>query len=68
MTRDMEREPDMENVVFMDESRRARWLRQVEEARRIGGVATFNFEYDEPAQVIPFPGKPIEPEGPDGAA
>lgn len=69
MTRDMEQEPDTENVVYMDESRRARWLRQLEDARKIGGVATFNFEYKEPAKVIPFPERDNnETGGPDDAA
>jgi hypothetical protein len=62
----MEEEPDTTNVVYLDESRKARWLKQVEDARRLGGVATFNFEYDDLADVIPFPRKPDDT--PDGAA
>lgn len=68
MTRDMEQGPDMENVSFLDEARKAHWLRVLDDARKIGGVATFSFEYDEPAKVIPFPGKKPEEGGPDGAA
>lgn len=66
----MEREPDTENVSYLDESRKAKWLRQLEDARKIGGVATFSFEYDEPAKVIPFPRRQEQEEGgpPDGAA
>jgi hypothetical protein len=63
----MEQEPDTENVVYMDEARKARWLRQLDDARNIGGVATFNFEYTDPAKVIPFPRKDDDPT-PDGAA
>ena len=66
MPKDIEREPDTENVVYMDESRRAKWLRQLEDARNLGGVATFNFEHKEPADIIPFPIKPDDE--PDGAA
>lgn len=57
--------PDTENVVYMDEARKAKWLRLVDDARKVGGIATFNFEYDEPAKIIPFPDKP---EPPDSAA
>lgn len=62
----MESEPDTENVVFMDEHRKALWLRKLEDARKLGGVATFSFEYAEPAQIIPFPRTPEDT--PDGAA
>lgn len=62
----MEGEPDMENVSFLDEARKAQWLRRLDDARQIGGIATFNFEYSEPAKVIPFPRKPDDE--PDGAA
>lgn len=62
----MEQEPDTENVVYMDEHRKARWLRQLDDARAIGGVATFNFEHTELAKVIDFPTPPEIP--PDGAA
>lgn len=62
----MEGEPDTTNVYFMDEARKALWLRKLEDARKIGGVATFSFEHDEPADVIPFPRKPDDE--PDGAA
>ncbi len=64
----MEREPDTTNVVYMDEARKARWLRQLDDARDIGGVATFNFEYSDPAKIIPFPRTEEQPEPPDGAA
>lgn len=62
----MEGEPDYKNVVFMDEARRAHWLRELHRARELGTIAVFGHEPDKPADVIPFPRKPDEP--PDGAA
>ncbi len=62
----MEQEPDTENVLYLDEYRRANWLRKLEDARNIGGIATFNFEFDDPAKIIPFPRTPDDE--PDGAA
>ena len=62
----MEAEPDTTNIVYLDEHRKFRWLRVLEEARQIGAVATFNFEYAEPATVLPFPIP--EQRTPDGAA
>ncbi len=54
---------DQQLVLELD---KARWLRQLDDARRLGGVATFNFEYSEPAKIIAFPTP--EDSTPDGAA
>ena len=62
----MEQKPDTENVVYMDEFRRAKWLSELHRARDMGQIALFNMEYDNPAQLFLFP---MRSEGdPDGAA
>lgn len=51
----MEDEPD--NVVYIDEFKRERWLARLDASRKVGEVAVGNVTviYSEPAQVIPFP-------------
>lgn len=61
----METTPDTTNVVYMDEYRRARWLAELKRAREIGGVAIFNREYPQPAEIVQFP---AQEDLPDGAA
>lgn len=55
-----------DNVFYIDEARKAHWLRLLDDAREVGAVATFNSVYETDAVVIPFPCK-IEQE-PNGAA
>lgn len=66
MERSPEGEPDTTNVAYMDEYRRAKWMSELNRARKAGGVATFGAMHDDPAEVIPFPRKPDDE--PDPAA
>lgn len=61
----VEAEPNTENVLFMDEYRRAKWLAELKRSRDLGTVAVFGNQYDQPAQIIQFP---VSGEVPDGAA
>lgn len=56
---------EKDNVIYIDEFRRERWLLKLEIARDMGGVAVFNAENPdgEVADVIPFPGKEGDPDG-----
>lgn len=65
MTRDMEREPDMENVDFIDEHpdlQKKVWLRRLHAQRQVGRLSIA----EGPAQIIPFPTQ--KGDNPDGAA
>lgn len=62
----MEHEPNTENVVYMDEYRKARWISELNRARDMGQIALFNQDYEHPGQLLLFP-TPGEGE-PDGAA
>lgn len=55
-------EVDYTNVLFLDEGRKDRVMRQLNIARQQGRVAVFNAELDEPAKVIPFPRRPDTPD------
>lgn len=62
----MEPQPDTENVIYLDEFRRAKWHVQLQQARALGQVLLFNQTRPEPALVLTFP---TSYEGtPDGAA
>jgi hypothetical protein len=62
----MEGEPD--NVTYIDEHRRERWLARLERARKMGEVLILNGIVQEGhvADVIPFPQK--QPEDPGDPA
>ena len=64
----MEQEPDTENVAYIDEHRRERWLARLERARKLGEVLVINGVVQEGhvADVIPFPDrrKPEDPGDP----
>lgn len=62
----MESEPNTENVLYMDEYRKARWLAELKRSRDLGQMALFNGEYELPGQLILFPVSTGEV--PDGAA
>lgn len=55
----------MENVVYIDEYQRDRWLLKLQVAREAGGVAVFNADLGQDAQIIQFP---TQEDIPDGAA
>ena len=61
----MENQPNTENVVYLDEYRKAKWLSDLKRARDTGQVALFGQELTEPAQLLLFPARE---DGPDGAA
>lgn len=46
-----------DNVVYIDEFKRERWLARLQASRKVGEVVMNNVTviYSEPAQVIPFP-------------
>lgn len=60
-----ERQDD--NVVYIDEHNRERWLLKLRIARESGQIAVFGAIRDKPADIIPFP-KPYIDDDPDGAA
>lgn len=61
----MESEPD--NVTYIDEFRRERWLLRLRVAREMGEVILVNGKpVKGEAQIIPFPKQPEDPG--DGAA
>lgn len=47
----------LDNVVYIDEFKRERWLARLNQARKIGEVTIGNVTvlYSAPAEVIPFP-------------
>ncbi len=51
----METEPDTQNVCYMDEYRKARWLSDLKRARDAGQMALFGVELENPGQLILFP-------------
>ena len=53
-----------DNVSYIDEHNRERWLLKLRLAREQGRVAVFNAQNTHDAIIIPFP----TPEPPDGAA
>lgn len=60
----METAPDTENVLYMDEYRRAKWTAELRRARESGRVAVFGAVYETEAAVLEFP----EQRPPDDAA
>lgn len=56
-----------DNVVFIDEHNRERWLLKLKIARESGQIAVFGAIQPEPAKIIQFP-KPYIETDPDGAA
>lgn len=56
---------ERDNVVYIDEYQRERWLLKLEVAREAGSVAVFNADLGQDAQVIQFP---EHHDVPDGAA
>lgn len=60
----MELEPDFDNVLYIDEGRKDKIMRQLNLARKSGQVAIFNAERDQLADVIPFPRRYEEPPEP----
>lgn len=59
--------PGEENVLYIDEYRKAKWLAELKRARRTGQMALFGAELTDPGQLILFP-TPESPENPDPAA
>ena len=55
-----------DNVVYIDEFRRERWLLKLRLARETGEIAVFHSQQDGLATVIPFPERP-EPDPEDAA-
>lgn len=59
----MESGPD-DNVTYIDEFRRERWLLRLRVAREMGEVILLHGKPVEgEAQIIPFPTKPNQPDG-----
>lgn len=56
-----------DNVTYIDEFRRERWLLKLEVARQTGSIAVFNADLGQDAKVIPFPRQEDGPD-PEGAA
>lgn len=56
-----------DNVVYIDEHNRERWLLKLKIARESGQIAVFGAIQPKPADIIPFP-KPYDDSEPDGAA
>lgn len=63
MTAEAPKSPD-DNVTYIDEHRRERWLQRLETARQTGQIAVFNADLGRDAKVLPFP----TPEDPEPAA
>lgn len=61
----MEAKLNTENVLYLDEYRRAKWMVELKRARDAGGIAVFGAMHDELATVIPFP---VQEGTPDDAA
>lgn len=55
-----------DNVTYIDEFKRERWLLRLRVARESGEVATFGALQDQDAQIIPL--RPEQTDEPDGAA
>ena len=53
---------EADNVIYIDEFRRERWLLKLHLARETGEIAVFGSLHDQDATVIPFPDR-SEPEG-----
>lgn len=45
----------MENVISLDDKRRERWVRQLEEARAMGRAAIFGIVGEVEAVILEFP-------------
>lgn len=45
-------------VIYLDERRKERWLRQINLSRETGKVAIFSAMQSTDAEIIPFPTKP----------
>lgn len=59
----MEGDPD-DNVTYIDEFRRERWLLRLRVAREMGEVILLHGKpIKGEAQIIPFPTKPNQPDG-----
>lgn len=56
-----------DNVVYIDEHNRERWLLKLKIARESGQIAVFGAIQPEPAKIIPFPQRNAD-QPPDGAA
>ena len=57
-----EQSPD-DNVVYIDEFNRERWLLKLRVARETGRVAVFNQHRSQDAQIIPFRRPDNDPDG-----
>lgn len=52
-----------DNVVYIDEHNRERWLLKLRLAREQGRVAIFNAQQANDAQIIPFRRRDDDPDG-----
>lgn len=57
-----------DNVYFIDEFNRERWLLKLEIARRTGQVAVFNADLGRDADILPFRRREEPTETPEPAA
>lgn len=55
----MENEPDTDNVVYIDEFKRERWLHNLRVSRELGQLALFP---NDPAQLMLFPEQEVTPD------